>query len=196
MTEDNHALAWFVRRHDLEEIFWHLTDVSAGEGSCWPWMGRRTSDHYGRVMKDGVLHQAHRLSLELHGIEIPVGYHVDHVCHNTDPTCESTPLGGCLHRLCVNPRHLEPVPVDVNVLRGHGYCAQQARKTHCPAGHPLDGDNLLNSASGFRICRECKRTQVAKRNARVKIAYHARRAEGLPWEEARRMALEDVKVTE
>lgn len=169
MAERNHALTWFVRRHSLDEIFWHLADTSGGEDACWPWQGRRSHQNYGRVVKDGVFYAAHRLSLLVHGVEMPDGSVIDHVCHNADPDC----AGGftCEHHACVNPRHLEPVSERVNILRGKGPAAQAARRTHCPAGHELAGSNLLNSSSGFRICKSCKKARGLDLRARVRAAH-------------------------
>lgn len=160
MTETNHALTWFVRRHTLEECFWHLADTSGGDDACWPWQGRLSLQGYGRVVKDGVFHAAHRLSLDLHGVEIPDEHQVDHTCHNNDLSCVATDADPCLHRRCVNPRHLEPTTARENVIRSSGTVAgRNARKTHCPHGHPLVSGNLLDTASGYRICLTCKTAQ-------------------------------------
>jgi hypothetical protein len=43
----------------------------------------------------------------------------------------------------------------------------QAKKTHCPDGHPYSGDNVFIS-SGRRRCRTCHRLQVALARARMK----------------------------
>lgn len=32
-----------------------------------------------------------------------------------------------------------------------------ARKTHCPQGHPYEGDNLIKNANGSRACKKCTR---------------------------------------
>lgn len=40
----------------------------------------------------------------------------------------------------------------------------QARKTHCPQGHPYSGDNLLIHANGrWRLCRTCRREAQRRR---------------------------------
>jgi len=68
--------------------------------------------------------------------EIPEGVHLHHTCKN---------------RACVNPWHLEPLTAADHV-REHA-----AAKTHCPQGHPYEGDNLRINTAGARVCRECQR---------------------------------------
>src|SRR6266446_450017 len=111
---------------------------------CWLHIGvrKRTPEYgvYGRM-------HAHRYAYtELRG-PIPPGMTLDHLCRV---------------RCCVNPAHLEPVTGIENVRRGVSPTAQNARKTHCPHGHPLDGINT-NRASGHqtRFCRACHRIRNA-----------------------------------
>lgn len=66
----------------------------------------------------------------------------------------------CRQPSCVNPAHLDPVTNLENVRRGVAGRAQSAR-THCPAGHPYDGDNLFfipnkTRSERSRCCRICK----------------------------------------
>ncbi len=49
----------------------------------------------------------------------------------------------------------EAVPNRVNVLRGVGITAQQARKTHCNKGHPFDEQNTHVTPEGKRRCKTC-----------------------------------------
>ncbi len=103
---------------------------------CWEWLGRRNSSGYGMLGRRG----AHRLVYTLLKGDIPDGLQLDHLCRN---------------RGCVNPDHLDPVTQKVNILRGVGATAQHARATHCPEGHPYEGDNLRVHTQGFRRCRAC-----------------------------------------
>lgn len=81
------------------------------------------------------------MSHELHKGPIPEGLVIDHLCRN---------------RGCVNPDHLEAVTQRENILRGEGLAAANARKTHCPKGHPYSGENLyVVPSSGRRQCRIC-----------------------------------------
>jgi hypothetical protein len=92
----------------LEVRFWTkvLCNIATG---CWLWTGAITWAGYGRVFlyrsPEGriVTAQAHWVSLQLAGIEVPDGLVLDHLCGN---------------RLCVRPNHLEPVTPRVNCLRG------------------------------------------------------------------------------
>lgn len=156
-----------------DEAFWYLTDQAEGD-ECWLWQGTVTLRGYGRLRKDGIYYPAHRISYEIHYGEIPEGLVIDHLCHNRDPECNASTE--CLHRSCVNPAHLEAVPERVNILRGKGVCAIAAHKTHCPQGHPLAGDNLLNSASGYRICKACKSGRSHIWNDKVSRERAAKRA--------------------
>lgn len=93
--------------------------------------------------------KAHRVAFELIRGCIPNGLVLDHLCRN---------------RGCVNPDHLEPVTFRENIMRGVGYTAQQARKTHCRHGHEFTVENTYVWRGG-RICRTCRRIQTAVRRA-------------------------------
>lgn len=72
------------------------------QGDCWIWTGEK-SGGYGRLTIDRKPTYAHRWSYEYHRAPIPAALVIDHLCRN---------------RACVNPWHLEPVPLSVNVRRG------------------------------------------------------------------------------
>lgn len=81
-----------MHRRTPEERFWSKVDTSAGELSCWPWMGAKLAAGYGSLYLDGRYVGAHRFSLELAtGEKVPDGLVVMHECGN---------------RICVNPAHL------------------------------------------------------------------------------------------
>lgn len=129
-----------LRRHEAE--FW----ASVGKADCWEWTGRLMPNGYGRfgfydeVIGCDLAWTAHRAAWELSLGEIPHGLQLDHLCRN---------------RVCVNPAHLEVVTNRENGLRGDSPAARNARKTQCPAGHPLSGDNLMVDQKGHRRCRTC-----------------------------------------
>ena len=127
---------------------WELDPVKG----CWLWMGG-TRRGYGAFWYKGRTVQAHRVSYELYVGMISKDLDLDHTCRV---------------RHCVNPAHLEPVTNKENVLRGEGHTAVNARKTHCPKGHPFTGPNLV-LISGKRRCRQCK-------NAHARASYRARRS--------------------
>ncbi|MBD3004511.1 hypothetical protein [Streptomyces sp. 5-10] len=45
----------------------------------------------------------------------------------------------------------------MNYLRGIGFAAENARKTHCPQGHEYTEENTLIQVNGWRQCRTCNR---------------------------------------
>jgi HNH endonuclease len=128
--------------------FWTFVD-RRGPQDCWEWLGFKVGG-YGKFRWDGG-QLAHRFSYELANGPIPEGITLDHLCRN---------------RGCVNPAHLEAVPIRTNTLRGTNFIAEHARKTHCHRGHPLSGDNVRIEAGPHRTSRRCKT---------CKAAYDARR---------------------
>lgn len=141
--------------------FWSRVDRS---GTCHLMTERIRPDGYANFTIRKQRYMAHRLAYEWAKGPVPDGLDLDHLCHNADPDC----LGGptCSHRRCVNVEHLEPATRPENVLRGKGRSAMNARKTHCPYGHPYAGDNLyIQPSNGGRQCRTCyleKSRQSAK----------------------------------
>ena len=106
-------------------------------GTNWVGYGVFHVDHTGRKV------YAHRWAYEQAFGPIPDGFHLDHLCRNT---------------LCCNPDHLEPVTPRENLLRGVGFSAVNASKTHCLRGHPFSDENTyINPNDGSRHCRTCSR---------------------------------------
>lgn len=121
-----------------------LVSTVGHDNGCWIWMGQRTERGYGKWR--GL--RAHRVAFVLDGKPLAADMALDHLCRNTS---------------CVNPTHLEAVPNDVNVMRGNGYMAQQARKTHCKHGHPFTPENtIVRGGRGSRQCRVCKNEHYRK----------------------------------
>lgn len=123
----------------------HLIDKS---GDCWEWLGSRDSKGYGQTEIEGKLRRAHRVVYEHEIGPIPDGLVLDHLCRNPN---------------CVNPAHLEPVTQRINILRGEGFAAVNARKTHCKRGHLFDEANTRIRANGNRGCRTCHLEQKRAR---------------------------------
>lgn len=115
------------------------------ESGCWIWQRSIQANGYARMTVKGERHYVHRLAYELLVGPIPEGLHLDHLCRN---------------RACCNPAHLEPVTCLENVRRGQGNGSQ----THCPQGHPYEGDNLVVYA-GHRQCIACRTIRNRARGA-------------------------------
>lgn len=83
-------------------------------GDCILWTGGFNADGYGKLKSEGRWLYAHRLSYELANGPIEEGVTIDHACHNEDRNCE----GGvtCLHRRCINPKHLRAVSRIINSI--------------------------------------------------------------------------------
>jgi hypothetical protein len=127
------------RRLPAEDRFWAKVQKT---DSCWVWIGGASKRGYGGFQPNperGVV-PAHRFSYELLIGSIPEGLELDHLCRNPR---------------CVNPAHLEPVTHSENIQRGESISVLNARKTHCPQGHPYSGENLVVRKGGYRNCRAC-----------------------------------------
>lgn len=111
------------------------------ETGCWLWLAGTNSRGYGDFYcgPDLGMQKAHRVSYEIHTGPIPDGMTIDHLCRN---------------KICVNPDHLEAVTSSENTRRSDNPAMQNARKTHCKAGHELSGYNLM-IVQGWRQCRAC-----------------------------------------
>lgn len=131
----------------LPARFWAKVSVDEATG-CWAWTGAATRpgpDGYGQIRVDGRTILAHRFARQVLVGPTPEGLDLDHLCR---------------FRRCVNPAHLEPVTRAENARRGaaHGTYGRAGRaRTHCPHGHPYEGENLyVNPTTGKRKCRTCQ----------------------------------------
>jgi HNH endonuclease len=132
-----------VALEDLPERFRSKVSVNEQTG-CWEWTAATRHGGYGNHwggVSTGKFLAAHRYSYETLVGPIPDGLQLDHLCRV---------------RGCVNPEHLEPVTCRENLLRGETFTAKNAGKTHCPAGHEYESDNVNLSAKGQRHCRACR----------------------------------------
>lgn len=127
---------------------------------CWLWQGQPEGSGYCYFSgDDGRNILIHRWShLHFKG-PIAEDCEIDHTCHSDDLCC----LGGvtCPHRRCGNPDHLEVVTHRQNMER-----SEPARRTHCPRGHPYEGENLYITREGWRTCRTCKLARMREWNER------------------------------
>lgn len=144
------------------ERFWGKVEKTE---TCWLWTAHIDRPGYGHLQVDGRSVRAHRFAYELLVGPIPPGLDLDHFRMNPGP--RHAPCA----KACVNPTHLEPVTRGENSLRGVGFFAANARKTHCIHGHSLADAYVY---AGRRDCRECYRTPTEK--ARRLLYDRARRA--------------------
>lgn len=84
-------------------------------GECHRWTGATTPEGYGRFSVGNRSRPAHRVALELVGVEIPAGMTVDHVHAR-----------GCQFRDCVRVDHLEVVTNVENRRKPGGYGKRQS----------------------------------------------------------------------
>jgi hypothetical protein len=145
--------------------------------ACWRWTGfiEKTGSGagYGKFQwSTGDCRWAHRAAYQLFKEDpIPPGHVIDHLCRNL---------------ACVNPNHLDAVPRRINTLRGIGPSAINARRTHCPKGHPYDQANTYLQRSKYgRQCKICQNEQSKLRNRRYRAAAKAR-GEILPTDDKKR----------
>lgn len=135
----------------LPQRFWDKVSPCPMSG-CWLWTGAISTFGYAWFALTGNPRGGHRIAYLAANGSIPDGLQLDHLCRI---------------RSCVNPAHLEAVTQKVNVLRGVGPCAINARVTHCPRGHAYDEKNtrIQMNRQGGRVyaCRHCRTCSNATR---------------------------------
>ena len=136
------------RKSKFESLF--IPEPNTG---CHIWVGAAfstPSGYYGTFRWNGKNEKIHRLVWFF-----VYGYFpqlLDHKCRVT---------------LCGEIRHLEEVTNRVNILRGMGPSAINARKTHCARDHELLGPNLYSfQRLGRKPERQCKKCKLIGQNAR------------------------------
>lgn len=122
-------------------------DVASG---CLSWTGYKTPQGYGRIRVAGKSESAHRVMYEMFHGRKPQ-YTIDHLCRN---------------RACVNPWHLEDVPMRINAARSNAASTINRHKTHCIRGHGFTKENTAYRHTRFyagvaRVCNQCRRERHA-----------------------------------
>lgn len=131
---------------------------------CWLWLGTLAAGGYGTVSvpgrEKGAKTQAHRASYEAFVGPIPAGLEIDHMCKV---------------RSCVNPRHLRAVTHRENLMASDTITRRAAMATHCPAGHPYFGDNLIQRKGHGRECRICMLATARRASRKYSLRKRAAR---------------------
>ncbi|MFD9716714.1 RNA polymerase sigma factor [Streptomyces sp. NPDC059076] len=146
-----------------------LTKTTPGPNGCVIWTGNTNNNGYPRLTIDGRAKNAQRIAHELFVGPIPDGHTVGRTCHQVDLSC----VGGvtCLHRRCINFRHLFVMTRAEAGKSGRSVGGALAARTHCVHGHPFDEANTLVRKTGDRQCRACRR--IGARNAKLRSAERA-----------------------
>ena len=139
-----------------------LSRVAKDDKGCWIYTGKaRATGGYGLIgtgnAQRGTFRHlsVHRVAYEALKGPIPIGLTLDHLCRTPE---------------CCNPEYLEPVTMRENILRGNGWAAKNARKTHCKRGHPFTSENTYTKGLHDRRCRACRHAQYRSRRRRPVVA--------------------------
>lgn len=138
-----------TRGGTIEESFWRRVKKT---DTCWLWTGKLATGKrgYGIIQRRSWQQYAHRYSWFLRHGEYPTET-LDHLCHTQAvQRGECMTWQDCPHRRCVNPDHLEEVPLDENIRR-----SSHNNKTHCVNDHEYTPENTYITAKGWRRCRIC-----------------------------------------
>ncbi len=129
---------------------------------CWNWQGV-IQNGYGKLGRNYKQFAAHRFMYAWLVEPLPVGtaLQLDHLCRN---------------RACVNPAHLELVPMATNTNR------KWLAKTHCKNGHLREG-NLWIDKYGHATCKTCALIKQRQYTAKNKSSIRQKRRE---WEKQNR----------
>jgi hypothetical protein len=135
---------------NLDERFGRFVPVGLGPDECWPWQGGKDGDGYGVIRPGGrrTMVRAHRVAFVLAG-GVAEGMHVHHRCKRTD---------------CVNPNHLEAMPLAEHKAAHRGRKNQKRERWTkggtCRAGHDLNTYGVVRRGSSYYACVECLRLRL------------------------------------
>lgn len=169
-----------AERGDIERRILQRCAINAETG-CIEWTGFTLQSGYGTISWDGREWVVHRAMWTVKVGPIPTDddWTLDHLCFN---------------RRCVNIRHLEVVTRTENSRRGGGLLrAQSLNKARnakeCRNGHRRTAENTRIDSRGYQECVDCQRETWRRKadevNAERRAKYAKRRADGIPWQQAR-----------
>jgi len=115
--------------------------IMRGDGSCWVWSGATVRG---------------RASIKFRGIAVSAPRLAKIIHDRAWPSPELQACHTCDNPLCVKADHLWWGTNQENALdaAAKGRFPSQ-KKSHCSAGHSLNGENIRLSRQGHRICRIC-----------------------------------------
>ncbi len=140
------------QRPSAQDRFWAKVDKGSMR-ECWQWLGSHGQAGHGTFWDGSKPEAAHRYAYRILIGPIPEGMTIDHLCRNP---------------ACVNPAHMECVTLVENILRSTGVSAINAKKTHCPQGHPYDEANTYVDNRGARTCIICRNAASRRSYTRKK----------------------------
>lgn len=138
----------YQRNIPVDQRFWSKVEKTE---DCWIWTAHKSGDGYGIFNWDNKTYRSHRAAFYLtHG-------HWPLICRHM-----------CDNPSCVRPDHLQDGMAKDNAMdRSKRNRHWQQKKTHCPAGHLLSGENVYLSPKGYRNCRTCRR-EASRRHKKEK----------------------------
>ena len=134
----------------------YLLKRSIIDGDCLRFVGTHDKNGYGRIQINYKLWEVHRLSAYIH-----------HNLNLKDYNTFALHKVECKHKDCWSEHHIylgshSQNMKDAVITRTH----KESRKTHCPQGHPLEGENL-SIKFGSRRCKACARLRARAKYRRV-----------------------------
>lgn len=120
-----------------------ISKIKLSDNGCWEWTGQKMKNGYGTFSVDGSKRLAHRFSYDACNMEPAGDNHVHHTCCN---------------RGCVNPWHLQALPIVIHIMESPNHSAYSALNfNECRNGHHLSGENLGYDYKGNRFCKKCRK---------------------------------------
>lgn len=146
------------KRMTADELLVWLPSQTVSDGECLLWnLFVDPKSGYGYVRYDGHMRLAHKVHWELTNGPVLEGMELDHTCRK---------------RSCINLKHLEPVPHQVNVARGilgETTRKRMTRLTTCQKGHLYSEVGVRLNTDGTKRCRACAREWDRLRYQRRKV---------------------------